>query len=194
MGVENTDVSGLDVAVHHSRPMRVFEAERDSDQDLQPVLQGQVRAPANHPVQVLAGEELLDHVGHVPLESELVHERDVGVLEPARDLRLTEESVADVLASDLARLDGDVTPDERVPGLVDRPEASRSDLLDDLVLADAARRSRGAGRADFGRPRTGVLFPSQPEEVTQGHRCRILRTRSVPGQRNFGFTALSGLR
>ena len=175
--------------------MRVLEAERDSDQDLQLVLPGQVRAPANHPVQVLAGEELLDHVGHVPLESELVHECDVRVLESARDLRLTEESVADVLASDLAGLDGDVTPDERVPGLVDRAEASRADFLDDLVLADVARRGRGVGGDGFGGRRlgTGVLFPSPTEEVAQAHRRRIVRTRSVPGPGNFGFPAFSVL-
>src|SRR5262249_51012979 len=73
---------------------------------------------------------------------------------------LGEEGGGDAGIRELGGVQGDGPADQRVPGLVDRAEAARGDLLEDLVLADlTARLARGLGRA--GRF-LGCLLRSEP--------------------------------
>src|SRR5262249_44928362 len=134
--VEDADVGRLDVPVDDARRMSVPEAFRDRDEDLDLASEGHRFAALDLPVEVFAGQKLLDDVGNAVLDAEVVDGRDVAMMEVAGELGLAEKPVLDLVVVDLAGLDRDRPLDEGVAAAVDGAEAAHTDLLGDLVFSD----------------------------------------------------------
>jgi hypothetical protein len=86
--VGDADVGGLDVAMDDLPLVRVVEPVGNRHEDLDLPDHGDGLGPLDLLVEVLAGQELLDDVGDVVLDSEVVDRRDVPVVEISGQLRL----------------------------------------------------------------------------------------------------------
>jgi hypothetical protein len=174
-----TPLSGPDVRgpIPVDDPVAVgeFEGRRDGDQDADLLRERQRDLAPDDPVEVFAGQQLLHDERDDSLDAEFVDGRDVGMMEVPRELRLPESAGAHAGVRELAGLQGDGPPDHRVPGLVDRSEASGRDLLHDFVLADLParllRRLRPGWRSDLFHRLPGSEPAHQPPFSTPGRSC-----------------------
>ncbi len=135
--LEDPDVRRLDVAMHDTARVRVLQAAGDLHQVEELLRQAQELAALDLAIEVFAGQVLLDQIGNALLESEVVDRDDVAVVEIAGDLGLAHEALAGLGLLRGAGLDGDVTLDERVVGLVDDSEAANTYLFKDLILVQS---------------------------------------------------------
>ena len=136
------------------------QAARHLDEDLELAAVADRIAALDDRRKVLAGQVLLDDVRNVALVAEVVHNRDVGMVERADDLRLAHEALAQALVVGGAGLDRDDALDVRIPALVDRAEAAFAEDAGDLEV--------GQPRAD----RQAVLRAARDCGVLGAARCR----------------------
>ena len=132
---DDPNVARLDVAVDDALLVGMRETEGDLMQQVELGGQGYGVAALDLDVEVLAGQVLLDQVGHLVFETEVEDRHDVAVLSPAGDLGFLEEAAAELGILRGAGLDRHVALDQRVEALVHLAETTRADLFGDLILA-----------------------------------------------------------
>lgn len=116
--------------------MGVSETVRYLQQHLELVGGGERCSLLDQPFRAPARQILLHQIGDLALETEGEDPHDMPVLELAGDLGLAEEPLAQTLVGQCADLDRDFALEEGVTPAVDNAEATITDLLGDLVLAD----------------------------------------------------------
>ena len=141
------DVARLDVAMNDAAAMRVVQALRALEQDLDDVVDAQqVVGAAIRVERARAVHVLRDDVVAAVFLARVVDRQDVGVLEAPHHLRFVEEHLASdarlllvFLALDVVELDRDVAAVIRIVRQEYSARAALPDLVDDDVLADSFR-------------------------------------------------------
>ena len=155
-GPRQEDVGGLQISVHHPRPMRRGQPQQDLARDAhgrsraQPTLAREVLGEV-FPLQQFHGEEGLAFRRETGVED--LH--DVGAPDGRHRPGLAQEALQHARRGGalwVQHLEGHVPPDHRVPRLVDGAERSSPELPLDEIAIDALR--NGAHAADAGRSPT----------------------------------------
>ncbi len=131
-------VGGLEVAVHDAALVGVGQRAGDGQRVVEPLLGGQ-GAAAHGIAQRAALQQLHHQVGRALVLADLVDDRDVGVRQRRRGLRLALEAQPPVaVGHQLGRqdLDRDLPLEPGVDGAPDHAHAARADLLDQAVVGD----------------------------------------------------------
>ena len=183
------DVARLDVAMDDAAAVRIVQAFRALEENLDDVVDAQQVVGAAVRVQRARAVHVLgdDVVGAVLLAG-VVDRQDVGVLQAPHHLRFVEEHLASdarlllvFLALDVVELDRDVAAVIRVVRQEHSPRAALPDLVDDDVLADAfrhvARAASFRGRWGFGLRHRKLDRWQQYSDRCDTHR-RVERRRS----------------
>ena len=117
--------------------MRVGQAAGDAVDDAKLFRQRHAALAEEALGQILPFQKLLHDEGEALVGLVVVEDaHDVGVVQAPRRSGLAGEALPHGFLVGLAGLHGDLAADQRIPGLIDVPEAPGSDARDDLVPAE----------------------------------------------------------
>ena len=185
------DVLGLHVAVDDAALVRRGEPARDLDRVLDG-LAWREPAGADLPPQRVALEQLRDDVGNPLVRAHVVDGEHVRVIERAYGLRFLLEA-AQALRVGRCRLgedlDGDFSPEPRVPGAVDLAHAAGPERPADLVGAETIPRLQRHGSGS----QCANYRAAPPPQSTRQPGSTSKRTASSRGRSRSSAYLVSGV-